>query len=111
MALGIGNGNAKILDAASESLLFKMDPAREPFIPCTVVKWNPKSSSGICIAGSSNGVILEFHVPSMKRIYAGKEEMNQILTIDYDKTGNKFATAGKDSQVLHFPHFASSSCD
>lgn len=105
LAAGIGDGTVRIVKVASNTLLQKVEAAKELYTPCTVVKWKPKKDTGICIAGCSNGSFLQFHAVSGKEIHYGKEENNQILTLDYDCEGNKFATAGKDYNVIQIAEF------
>jgi WD40 repeat protein len=40
-----------------------------------------------------------WHVPSMKRIFNLTEEDNSILCMDFNSTGQQFATGGKDCNI------------
>ena len=40
-----------------------------------------------------------WHVPSMKRIFNLTEHDNSILCVDFNKTGEQFATGGKDCNI------------
>jgi WD40 repeat protein len=51
---------------------------------------------GVCVA---DGRFEYWHVPSMKKLFSIKEEENSILCCDFDPTGERFATAGKDRSI------------
>jgi WD40 repeat protein len=98
----VGDGTARIYKVATSAMATKVDAAKEEYTPCTVVKWSPKKDTLLCIAGCSNGSFTQFQAVSGLQVYHAKEEKNQILTLDYDPTGDMFATAGKDYNVKSF---------
>lgn len=48
---------------------------------------------------NSEGWVTHWHIPSGKELFTVKEENNSILCMDYDKTGERFATGGKDFNI------------
>ena len=49
--------------------------------------------------GTADGRFEYWHVPSMKKIFTVTEEENSILCCDFIKSGDLFATAGKDCNI------------
>ena len=66
-------------------------------------RWKPFNSSSqtknILITGHTDGIINHWHVTSKKIIHSFQEKDNEIYTIDYQKGGSLFCTAGRDGQV------------
>jgi WD40 repeat protein len=48
---------------------------------------------------SSAGVFDYYHVPSMKKLFSIEEKENSLHCCDFSKTGEHFATAGKDAHI------------
>jgi WD40 repeat protein len=40
-----------------------------------------------------------YHVPSMKKLFVIQEKENSLHCCDFSKTGEHFATAGKDAHI------------
>ena len=70
-------------------------------IPVTCLRWRPssESKSKVLGVGNSEGQFEYWHVPSMKKLFTVDEKENSILCCDFSKTGEHFATAGKDSDI------------
>lgn len=49
--------------------------------------------------GTADGCFSYWHIPSMKKMFSIEEPQNQILCCDFRKTGDSFATAGKDCNI------------
>ena len=49
--------------------------------------------------GNAEGRFEYIHIPTMKRMFSVEEKDNCILCCDFSKTGEHFATAGKDSNI------------
>ena len=49
--------------------------------------------------GSADGHFQYLHVPSMKKMFSLEEKQNSILCCEFSKTGEHFATAGKDCNI------------
>lgn len=49
--------------------------------------------------GNADGHFDYLHIPSMKKMFSIEEKDNSILCCDFSKTGEHFATAGKDANI------------
>ena len=67
----------------------------------TTLKWRPMVNSTFktLVTADSEGALEYWHIPSMKKLFMMREHDNTINTIDFNRTGTLFATAGKDCNI------------
>ena len=99
LATGCSNGTKHVLNLAKAHS--HIDITDIQGFPITSLRWRPQvvSQSKVLVTVNSEGSVTHWHVPSGKYLFTIQEENNSILCMDYDKTGEHFATAGRDFNV------------
>lgn len=90
------NGQVGLYSPATGRLSYALDQNSEKS-PVTSFRFHP--SSKYFIAASSNGIVNCWTTRQPKIVWEEKEENNEILCLDMNLDGKKFATAGLDTNV------------
>ena len=75
--------------------------------PTTSIRFRPQAedssyankSKNVFISANSAGLVQHWHMTSGKCIFSQEDEGNAVYTVNYDNEGDRFATAGKDTNV------------
>ncbi len=51
------------------------------------------------VTADSEGSLQYWHIPTLKKLFSTREDDNTINTIDFNRSGSVFATAGKDCNI------------
>lgn len=67
----------------------------------TTLKWRPMVNSTFktLVTADCEGSLEYWHIPSLKKLFALREENNTINAVDFNRTGSLFATGGKDFNI------------
>ena len=72
-------------------------------MPVTNIKWRPINAPGVTknviISLNSDGSLEHWHTTSGRRLNVIKDDINQLLAVDYKPDGYQFACAGNDAIV------------
>ncbi|CAI2367968.1 unnamed protein product [Moneuplotes crassus] len=100
IAFACGDGYVRILSRRTTKVKELIaDPKKDPFnqMPITCIRW--REDSKILTTSSADGFIYFWHVKSGKLLFKIAEEENQTYCLDYDRSFEYLATAGKDHKV------------
>lgn len=96
LAAGYANGMIALYDTANPT---KFKLLKNSEYPITSIKWKPNAAE-ILVAAYSDGRIIHWHSKSGKQLsFMNEEKENPIMSLDFDSTGDKFATGGNDKIV------------
>ena len=72
-------------------------------MPMTQIRWRPATSmavtKNVIISVNANGALQHWHTTSGKLLHTIYDELNQLLTVDYNPDGTQFCTGGSDCIV------------
>ena len=94
---GLSNGIISIRSATTGRLSYSLQQSELQF-PVTSVRFHPKDPK-IFIAASADGIIREWTTKNSTFRWSTQEQDNQLYALDFQHTGNLFASAGKDCKV------------
>ena len=70
-------------------------------LPTTVMRWRPSNSQSVTknvlLTVNASGAVQHWHFTSGKLLNTIYDEMNQLLTADYNPDGSQFVTGGSDT--------------
>jgi COMPASS component SWD3 len=82
---------------------FSLNQGIEEPMPTTQIKWRPATGQGavknVIISVNANGSLQHWHTTSGKLLHTIFDELNQLLTADFNVTGTRFVTAGSDCML------------
>ena len=94
---GLSTGVVSVRSQTTGRLSFHLTHSKGAF-PVTSAKFHPRES-GILNSISSDGSIVQWQLRGQREAWRCVEEGNELLTIDYNPSGNCFATAGSDAII------------
>jgi COMPASS component SWD3 len=119
LAAGYADGTVLCYEPRTGEQLYALDP--KSTLPTTAVRFRPQKAASktrnVLVSAGANGCLQHWHVTSQKCLHLIEEEddedvlnkdmatttkrhyRNQILTMEYNHDGSRFATAGKDYKV------------
>lgn len=102
LAGGTTDGVIRVYSLANGNLINNL-VGSDTYTPTTCLRWRPHAfpskSKAILLSGNADGNISQWHAGSGKIIHQIIEKNNQILALDYNNSGNVFASAGKDFKI------------
>ena len=103
IAQGCNDGSVKIYNVYTGKQSYTLNTEMEQPMPTTQLRWRPATSyavtKNVIITVNANGALQHWHTTSGKLLHTIYDELNQLLTVDYNKNGTQFATAGSDCIV------------
>eukprot|EP01006_Ploeotia_vitrea_P007897 TRINITY_DN18475_c0_g1_i1.p1 TRINITY_DN18475_c0_g1~~TRINITY_DN18475_c0_g1_i1.p1 ORF type:complete len:349 (-),score=-27.60 TRINITY_DN18475_c0_g1_i1:81-1127(-) len=109
LTAGCGDGSIRIYNALTGREVNKLVDPNSIGCPVTCIRFRPQSddtsnnsnhkSRNVFIAANTAGLVQHWHLSSGKCIFSQSDSDNHVYCINYDNDGNKFITAGKDTNV------------
>jgi len=108
VALGLANGVIKVYQAQTGVLVSSLvypNATNETYnIPCTSLSFrnvvnSDKKAKNVLIAGYANGATIHCHATSGQALQMNIEMNNQVNSVQYNKHGSLYCTAGSDFHV------------
>ena len=102
LAAGCGDGVVRVFHVDGGRLAYRLE-ACAAGLPTTALRFRPASAASktrnVLVVANSDGTLQHWHITSSRCLHTVTEEGNQILALDYQADGSRFATAGKDYTV------------
>ncbi|EFJ31785.1 hypothetical protein SELMODRAFT_439736 [Selaginella moellendorffii] len=103
LAAGNDTGRIEIYRVSDGGLAYVLDRKATQKFACTTMSFRPPSSCftsrNVLVSCDVGGLIHHWHATSGKHLGTTKEANNHINAVDFQPTGEKFATGGSDFQV------------
>ena len=103
LAAGCQDGTIKIYNIFTGKQSYILNQGMEVPMPVTNIKWRPICAPGVTknviISLNSDGSLEHWHTTSGKRLHQIKDDINQLLAVDYKPDGMQFTCAGNDTVV------------
>jgi COMPASS component SWD3 len=103
IAAGCKDGTIRIYNLSSKKESYILNYEGTEKVPITSVRWRPlkstKPTKNVLLSVNANGTVQQWHTTSGKLLMSLKDEHNELYCADYDDSGSKFATGGKDGKI------------
>lgn len=103
LAQGRGDGTVVIWNVHSNKEAFVLNANMEEPMPMMMIRWRPAKSQAITknviLTVNADGSLQHWHTTSGKLLHTIYEELNQLLSCDYNHDGTQFCAAGSDCIV------------
>ncbi len=103
IAQGCNDGTIRIYNVFTGKQSYILNTEMEQPMPTTQLRWRPAQSmavtKNVIISVNANGSLQHWHTTSGKLLHTIYDELNQLLTVDYNPDGTMFATGGSDTVV------------
>ena len=106
IAAGCDDGSIRIFNVLTGKLVYILNQRQtapsgeEEKMPTTCVRWRPAGTStrtkNVLISVHADGSVQHWHTTSGKCIHKLHSPYNQLYCVDFNESGTKFATAGRD---------------
>lgn len=98
------DGSIKVYNVKTGKIAFLLNSRQDSDDHATTwIRWRPARqdmvTKGVMVTVSANGSLRHWHVKSGKLLHTIHDEFNQILCVDYNSEGSRFATGGSDTIV------------
>ena len=97
LASSAGNGLIHIYNVSTSKRAFEL--GHQNGAPTTQLRWRPHEAlaktKNVLVAAAANGVLRHWHVTSGKLLHEIKCEDENFFCLDFTRTGDRFAAAGK----------------
>ena len=103
IAAGCGDGCVRIYNTFTSKLSFVLSQNLAEPTPVTCVRWRPLQAPGVTknviLTVTSSGYLQHWHTTSGKLLHTIYDELNPLLTADFNPDGTLFATTGNDCHI------------
>lgn len=91
IAQGCNDGTIRIYNVFTNKQSYILNTEMEQPMPTTQLRWRPAQSmavtKNVIIAVNANGALQHWHTTSGKLLHTIYDELNQLLTVDYNPDG------------------------
>ena len=91
IAVGCGDGTIRIYNVFTQKMSYILNENMEQPMPMTQIRWRPAASQAVTknviISVCANGALQHWHTTSGKLLHTIWDELNQLLTVDYNPDG------------------------
>jgi COMPASS component SWD3 len=100
IAEGCGSGDIKLINTKFGYSPFQAHEAQRKLSPITAITFRPDTmtNSQLIVSANANGFIEHWHQNTGKCLHSF-EDISPVYTLDYNKSGTFFISAGKDTSI------------